>query len=204
MTFTATVKAGFWRNHHDHEDVVYSEHLPADGDGTRPLLYLTIIFSIALLSLLLRNMVQTTTTTISVGGSGGRGGGGEVHVAILIVMVACVTELHVAILIVMVACVTNGLSALCKLLHMRIFSRNGIGSYSLDALSSHFETLSDSMVSLILLSIGAGWTLPSDVVRLGLGSSGSGGGGGLDGTTTLLVCYLTWSRIAAVAVALWT
>jgi hypothetical protein len=134
-------------------------------------------------------MVQTTTTTISVGGSGGRGGGGEVHVAILIVMVACVT---------------NGLSALCKLLHMRIFSRNGIGSYSLDALSSHFETLSDSMVSLILLSIGAGWTLPSDVVRLGLGSSGSGGGGGLDGTTTLLVCYLTWSRIAAVAVALWT
>jgi len=66
------------------------------------------------------------------------------------------------------------------------------------------ETLSDSMVSLILLSIGGGWTLPSDVVRLGLGSSGSGGGGGLDGTTTLLVCYLTWSRIAAVAVALWT
>ena len=148
---------------------------------------LMILFSIALLSLLLQNIVQTTTA--SVGGGGGRGGGGEVHVAILIVMVACVT---------------NGLSALCKLLHMRIFSRNGIGSYSLDALSLHFEALSDSMVSLILLSIGGGWTLPSDVVRLGLGSSGSGGGGGLDGTTTLLVCYLTWSRIAAVAVALWT
>jgi hypothetical protein len=39
------------------------------------------------------------------------------------------------------------------------------------------------MVSLILLLIGGGWTLPSDAVRLGLGSSGSGGGGGLKGTT---------------------
>ena len=71
-------------------DVVYSEHLPADEDGIRPLLYLTILFSIALLSLLLWNMVQITTTTTSVGGGGGRGGGGEVQVAILIVTVACV------------------------------------------------------------------------------------------------------------------
>ena len=47
----------------------------------------------------------------------------------------------------MAACITNGLSAVCELLHMNIFSINGIGNYSLDALSSHFEALSDSMIS---------------------------------------------------------
>jgi hypothetical protein len=71
----------------------------------------------------------------------------------------------------MAACLTNGLSALCELLHMEAYSRNGYGNYSLDALSSHFEALSDSMVSLILLSIGGGWTLPTDDM--------GGGGGGL-------------------------
>jgi hypothetical protein len=76
----------------------------------------------------------------------------------------------VAILVVMLACATNGLSALCELLHMQAYRRNGYGNYSLDAMSSHFEAMSDSMVSLILLSIGGGWTLPTD---------GGGGGGGL-------------------------
>ena len=149
MTYTASVKVARWGYHHDHEGMIYSEHLPADEDGIRPLLYVTILFSSALLLLLLRSMVQTTST-------------GEVHVAILIVMAACIT---------------NGLSAVCELLHMNIFSINGIGNYSLDALSSHFEALSDSMVSLILLSIGGGWTLPSDV-------GGSGLGGGLNSSST--------------------
>ena len=70
----------------------------------------------------------------------------------------------------MAAVCTNGLSALCELLHMAEFQYNGLGNYSLDALSGHFEAFSDSMVSLILLSIGGGWTLPSDVVGGGLGS----------------------------------
>jgi hypothetical protein len=148
MTYTATVKVARWINHHDHEDMIYSEHLPADEDGIRPLLYVTILFSSVLLLLLLRSIVQTSSSS----------GGGEVHVAILIVIVACIT---------------NGLSAVCELIHMHIFSSNGIGNYSLDALSSHFEALSDSMVSLILLSIGGGWTLPSDVGGSGIGGINS-------------------------------
>jgi hypothetical protein len=67
----------------------------------------------------------------------------------------------------MAACFSNGLSAICELLHMSAFQINGYGNYALDALSGHFEAISDSMVSLILLSIGGGWTLPADVVGLG-------------------------------------
>ena len=70
----------------------------------------------------------------------------------------------------MVACLSNGLSAICELIHMSAFQINGYGNYALDALSGQLEAISDSMVSLILLSIGGGWTLPSDVV---------GGGGGI-------------------------
>lgn len=76
------------------------------------------------------------------------------------------------IVIVMAACLSNGLSAICELLHMTAFQVNGYGNYALDALSGHLEAISDSMVSLILLSIGGGWTLPSDVV-VGVRGSGS-------------------------------
>jgi len=79
----------------------------------------------------------------------------------------------------MAACVSNGLSAICELLHMWAFQINGYGNYALDATSGHLEAISDSMVSLILLSIGGGWTLPSDVV-VGVG----GGGIGKDATST--------------------
>jgi len=116
------------------------DHLPADEDGIAFLLVLTILFSGALAMSLFHKLARTF--------------GGEVHVAIFIVMAACLT---------------NGLSALCELIHIWAFTYDGHGNFSLDALSSHFEALSDSMVSLILLSIGGGWTLPSDVVGGGLG-----------------------------------
>jgi hypothetical protein len=112
----------------------YSDHLPADEAGIGLLLVLTLLFSGALTMLLLFKLLRTI--------------GGEVHVAIIIVIAAC-------------GC--NAASSLCELIHRSVFATNGIGSYSMDALSSHFEALSDSMVALILLSIGGGWTLPSDV-----------------------------------------
>lgn len=115
------------------------DHLPADEDGIGLLLVLSIAFSAFLAVMLFYKFARTI--------------GGEVHVAILVVMAACGF---------------NAVSALCELLHRMAFSKNGIGIYSLDALSSHFEALSDSMVALILLSIGGGWTLPSDVVGGGL------------------------------------
>ena len=119
-------------------------HLPSDEDGIGFLLMLTIIFSGGLTMLLFYKFARTI--------------GGEVHIAILVVMAACLT---------------NGLSSLCELLHRSAFAINGYGIYSLDALSSHFEALSDSMVSLTLLSIGGGWTLPSDVVGGGMGKEAS-------------------------------
>jgi len=116
------------------------EHLPADEEGIGFLLLLNLLLSGALTLLLFYRLASSI--------------GGDVHVAVVIVMAAC-------------AC--NGLSALCELVHRQSFSSNGVGSFSADCLSSHFEALSDSMVSLILLSIGAGWTLPADVVGGGLG-----------------------------------
>jgi len=120
------------------------EHLPADEEGISTLLILTILSSGGLALLLFYKLARTI--------------GGEVHVAILVVMAACLT---------------NGISALCELLHLSAFNSNGYGVYSLDALSGHFEALSDSMVTLILLSIGGGWTLPSDVMGGGMASSSS-------------------------------
>ena len=117
-----------------------SPHLPADEDGIGFLLIMTLFFS-GLLTLL---MFYKFARSI----------GGDVHVAILIVMAAC-------------GC--NGLSALCELIHRAQYIRNGYGNYAIDALSSYFEALSDSFVALILLSIGGGWTLPSDVLGGGIG-----------------------------------
>ena len=77
------------------------------------------------------------------------------------------------IVVVMAACLANGLSAVCELIHMGAYNFNGTGSYSCDALSGHLEAISDSMVSLVLLSIGGGWTLPTDVVGGGIGKDAS-------------------------------
>lgn len=116
------------------------DHLPADEDGIGFLLVVTLFFSGLLTFLMFYKFARSI--------------GGDVHVAILIVMAAC-------------GC--NGLSALCELVHRAQFTRNGYGNYAIDALSSYFEALSDSFVALILLSIGGGWTLPSDVLGGGIG-----------------------------------
>ena len=119
-------------------------HLPADEAGIGFLLVLSLAFSALLTMLLLFKLLRTI--------------GGEVHVAIIVVITAS-------------GC--NAVSSLCELIHRSVFASNGVGSYSMDALSSHFEALSDSMVALILLSIGGGWTLPSDVKSEGFASDSS-------------------------------
>jgi hypothetical protein len=89
-----------------------SDHLPADEAGIGFLLVLTLAFSGALTMLLLFKLLRTI--------------GGEVHVAIIIVIAAC-------------GC--NAASSLCELIHRSVFAANGVGSYSLDALSSHLKLL---------------------------------------------------------------
>ncbi len=73
-------------------------------------------------------------------------------------------QVHVAMLTLSYALLCDLLSCISEILHSSIYRSNGIGSYSLDCLASHFEAQCDAVVSLILIMIGAGWTLPNDVV----------------------------------------
>jgi hypothetical protein len=73
---------------------------------------------------------------------------------------------HAALLWVAVAAVFDAVSSFCEILHLKIYESNGIGSYVLDAMACHFEAVCDSLIVLLLLSIGAGWTLPSDVINV--------------------------------------
>jgi len=62
----------------------------------------------------------------------------------------------------------------------------------LDAMSAHFEALSDSFVAVVLLAVGCGWTLPSDVLT---GESASG-----MGTSTVLSRLVEGMRSPAGAI----
>jgi hypothetical protein len=73
---------------------------------------------------------------------------------------------HAALLWVAVAAVFDAGSSFCEILHLKIYESNGVGSYVLDAMACHFEAVCDSLLVLLLLSIGAGWTLPSDVINV--------------------------------------
>ncbi len=73
---------------------------------------------------------------------------------------------HAALFLVMSAGICDALSAICELIHLKAYARDGVGFYSLDALSSHFEAMCDSLVALLLLSIASGWTLPSDAIHV--------------------------------------
>lgn len=72
---------------------------------------------------------------------------------------------HVALLIVMAAAFLDSSSSFCEIIHLKYYESNGYGWYFMDALSSHFEAMCDALVSLVLLAIAAGWTMPSDVVH---------------------------------------
>jgi len=76
------------------------------------------------------------------------------------------SSVHAAMFWVLAAAVSDFLSSLLEVVHLNLYHGNGVGSYFLDALSAHLEAICDALVMLLLLSVAAGWTLPSDVVRL--------------------------------------
>jgi Rhodopsin-like GPCR transmembrane domain len=76
------------------------------------------------------------------------------------------SQVHAAMFLVMAAAASDSMSSLFELIHLSIYAKNGVGSYALDAISAYLEAICDSVVALILLSIGAGWTLPSDVIAV--------------------------------------
>jgi len=80
-------------------------------------------------------------------------------------------QIHIALLIVAFALVCDIFSNISELLHNKLYGYDGVGSYTLDALASHFEAQCDAMVAIVLLLVGSGWTLPSDVVVADAGNN---------------------------------
>jgi Rhodopsin-like GPCR transmembrane domain len=73
---------------------------------------------------------------------------------------------HSAMFWVMAAAGCDSLASLFELIHLSLYAHNGVGNYFLDAVSAHLEAMCDSLVALLLLSVAAGWTLPSDVIAV--------------------------------------
>jgi len=76
------------------------------------------------------------------------------------------STVHAAVFLVMAAAASDSFSSMFELIHLSLYAHNGIGSYAMDAISAHLEAICDSLVALLLLSVAAGWTLPSDVVAV--------------------------------------
>lgn len=76
------------------------------------------------------------------------------------------SSVHAAMFWVLAAAVSDALSSFLEVIHLKLYVGNGVGSYFLDALSAHLEAICDGLIVLLLLSVAAGWTLPSDVVRV--------------------------------------
>jgi len=72
-------------------------------------------------------------------------------------------EVHLSSIIIGLTCLIWSSSSVCEVIHLNAYKRNGIGSHFFDALSAHFEAVCDSLISLLLLAIAVGWTLPSDI-----------------------------------------
>ena len=79
---------------------------------------------------------------------------------------------HSATIWVMVSAAFGAGSSYCEILNLSIYSGSGITSNLLEALSSNFEALRDSLVALLLISVGAGWIMLSDTIPLS-GSRGT-------------------------------
>jgi len=74
--------------------------------------------------------------------------------------------IHAALLWVAVAAALDAGSSLCEIIHLQVYASNGIGSYFIDAVAAHLEAICDSLIAMLLLSIGAGWTLPLDAIKV--------------------------------------
>lgn len=81
------------------------------------------------------------------------------------------SPLHVTILWVTLAALLDTTSAFFELTHLRVYESNGIGTYILDALSAHFEAIADALAAVLLWSLGAGWTLSTELQERALHST---------------------------------
>ena len=125
-------------------------HLSADETSLIRLHTITFLISGGISLLLLMTAgLQSAGVTAAKGKTGGSGGG----------------TVHAAVLWVALAAALDAGSSLFEIIHLKAYESNGYGNYFLDAVAAHMEALCDSLIMLLLLSIGAGWTLPSDAVR---------------------------------------
>ena len=75
-------------------------------------------------------------------------------------------SIHAAVLWVMAAAALDSFTSFLELLHLAMYHQNGVGFYFVDCLAAHCEAITDVLLILLLLSIAAGWTLPSSVVTV--------------------------------------
>jgi len=73
---------------------------------------------------------------------------------------------HVAMFMVMGAAGFDTASSAFELMHMNFYRFDGVGWYTLDAISAYNEAICDAIVCFLLVAIAAGWTLPSDAISV--------------------------------------
>jgi Rhodopsin-like GPCR transmembrane domain len=91
----------------------------------------------------------------------------------MVLQISSKHSIHVALLWVAAASSLDVASSLFEIIHIKLYERNGIGSYWFDALSAHAEAACDSLMILLLLSIAAGWTLPLDMLSMNVNNNAS-------------------------------
>ena len=74
---------------------------------------------------------------------------------------------HIAKIIVLSGASFDTASSAFELVHMTLYRFDGMGWDTLDAISAYNEAVCDAIVSVLLLAVAAGWTLPSDVISIG-------------------------------------
>jgi hypothetical protein len=92
-------------------------------------------------------------------------------------------QVHIALIAVGCALSLDVLSCLSEMIHAGWYGMNGIGIYSFDCLATHLEAQCDAMIALVLILVGSGWTLPSDVIVRG---SGKGQNMSMLGSTSII------------------
>ena len=75
-------------------------------------------------------------------------------------------SVHAAMFLVMAAGVFDTASSLCQILSLGVYSIDGIGMPFMNIISTQLGAVCDSLVAVMLLSIAAGWTLPTDMIPM--------------------------------------
>lgn len=80
---------------------------------------------------------------------------------------------HAAMIWVMAAASFDAGSSLMHIMNLTAYSSNGTGSLLLQSLAALCQAACDSLVALLLISIAAGWALPSDTIQMYHHTSGA-------------------------------